>query len=59
MENSKNKLFKKVIIKIAAILIGVLLIMAKSIPWPEKNILPPMGWEPWNIDHCGQLIQLG
>ena len=55
MKNSKNKSFKKGIITIVAILIGFLLIMAKSVTWPEKNILPPMGWEPWNIDHCGQL----
>jgi alpha-galactosidase len=21
--------------------------------WPRSNKLPPMGWEPWNFDHCG------
>jgi alpha-galactosidase len=21
--------------------------------WPAENRVPPMGWEPWNIDHCG------
>lgn len=23
--------------------------------WPPTNRVPPMGWEPWNFDHCGAM----
>lgn len=32
----------------------VLLVMTatRAEAWPPGNQTPPMGWEPWNIDHC-------
>jgi alpha-galactosidase len=33
----------------------LLFISAGAMSWPKKVKLPPMGWEPWNIDHCGPL----
>jgi alpha-galactosidase len=39
----------------AAGMIIVLMLMAgRADCWPLKNQAPPMGWEPWNIDHCGK-----
>jgi alpha-galactosidase len=39
----------------STIFLCIILFSANSFGWPKKNQLPPMGWEPWNIDHCGQL----
>ena len=39
----------------SAIFLCIILFSANSFGWPKKNKFPPMGWEPWNIDHCGQL----
>ncbi|MCL5005535.1 MAG: glycoside hydrolase family 27 protein [Acidobacteria bacterium] len=25
--------------------------------WPPSNRVPPMGWEPWNFDHCGTMYK--
>jgi alpha-galactosidase len=25
--------------------------------WPSSNKVPPMGWEPWNFDHCGNMYR--
>jgi alpha-galactosidase len=40
-------------------LAGVLLLMTASIAqaWPPGNRMPPMGWEPWNFDHCGNMYK--
>jgi alpha-galactosidase len=35
-------------------LIVILTFMARPAAcWPPENQAPPMGWDPWNIDHCG------
>ncbi|HUZ47037.1 MAG TPA: glycoside hydrolase family 27 protein [Terriglobia bacterium] len=36
-------------------LAAVLMLMMASVArcWPPGNRVPPMGWEPWNFDHCG------
>jgi len=39
----------------SVICLGILLISANALAWPKENKTPPMGWEPWNIDHCGKL----
>jgi alpha-galactosidase len=39
-------------------LVIVLILMANRADcWPLENQVPPMGWEPWNIDHCGNLYR--
>src|SRR5271157_1122549 len=39
-------------------LVLVLILMANRADcWPLENQAPPMGWEPWNIDHCGNLYR--
>jgi alpha-galactosidase len=30
-----------------------MLMASRADGWPLGNQVPPMGWEPWNIDHCG------
>ena len=34
-----------------------LMLTSRADAWPLENRLPPMGWEPWNIDHCGAQYQ--
>jgi alpha-galactosidase len=55
MEIKPSTLFASKIMRSSVILFCILLLSANSFAWPKKNKLPPMGWEPWNIDHCGQL----
>ena len=43
------------IMRRSAVIFYIFLFTANSFSWPNENKLPPMGWEPWNIDHCGQL----
>jgi alpha-galactosidase len=38
---------------VAAFVMLVALAPNRVESWPRENQLPPMGWEPWNIDHCG------
>ena len=40
-------------------LAALLLLMAASVAqaWPPSNRVPPMGWEPWNFDHCGAMYK--
>lgn len=40
-------------------LAAVLLLMAAGVAqaWPPGNRVPPMGWEPWNFDHCGTMYK--
>lgn len=37
----------------------VLLLMTAGVAraWPPGNRVPPMGWEPWNFDHCGSMYK--
>ena len=45
---------KRLISACGAGLVIVLMLMASRADcWPLGNQVPPMGWEPWNIDHCG------
>ncbi len=38
---------------------AVLTLLAASVAegWPPSNRVPPMGWEPWNFDHCGTMYK--
>jgi alpha-galactosidase len=35
------------------LIIFLMLIASRADGWPLGNQVPPMGWEPWYIDHCG------
>ena len=37
----------------AAFILVLMLTASRADAWPGDNPTPPMGWEPWNIDHCG------
>ena len=37
----------------AGFVIVLMLTASRANAWPGENQTPPMGWEPWNIDHCG------
>ena len=37
----------------AAFVMVFILTASRANCWPPDNRLPPMGWEPWYIDHCG------
>jgi alpha-galactosidase len=39
--------------KVTTIILLLTLISLKVFSQSSGNLLPPMGWEPWNIDHCG------
>ena len=47
LSHIKYKVIKTVII--------FFLFLAPDYSWSQDKSLPPMGWEPWNIDHCGTL----
>jgi len=40
-------------------LVATLVLAAPGIAqaWPATNRVPPMGWEPWNFDHCGTMYK--
>jgi alpha-galactosidase len=40
-------------------LAAVLMLMMSGVAecWPLSNKVPPMGWEPWNFDHCGSMYK--
>jgi len=54
MKREQNNCFATNIMRSSAILFGMLLLSVNSFGQNKNNLLPPMGWEPWNIDHCGQ-----
>jgi alpha-galactosidase len=35
------------------LIIVLMLIASRAGAWPRQNQVPPLGWEPWYIDHCG------
>jgi len=37
----------------AGLVIVLMLMASRADCWPLANRVPPMGWEPWYIDHCG------
>lgn len=47
------KVFKSSILLLTAICIINIKLFSQS----SFNMTPPMGWEPWNIDHCGGLYK--
>lgn len=37
----------------AGLVIALILLASRADGWALENQVPPMGWEPWYIDHCG------
>ena len=54
MKNTNQGLASK-LMRRSTLLLAIPLFSLTSSAWPASNKLPPMGWEPWNIDHCGAL----
>jgi hypothetical protein len=46
-------LFKHNTMKNIKFAVFYVLISTKAFSQSSENLLPRMGWEPWNIDHCG------
>jgi alpha-galactosidase len=55
MNLSKYNLLYGLKVKIVKESLMFLLFLAPFFGWSQDKSLPPMGWEPWNIDHCGTL----
>lgn len=54
MKKKQNNGFASKIMRSSAIFFGILLFSVNSFSQHKNNLLPPMGWEPWNFDHCGK-----
>jgi alpha-galactosidase len=42
---------------LSIMLLFIIIFTSMSFCQKDEKLLPPMGWEPWNIDHCGTIHQ--
>jgi alpha-galactosidase len=45
------------IFKLGLAAVLMVLTVSPAQAWPPGSRVPPMGWEPWNFDHCGTMYK--